>query len=128
MKKKLFLIEDNRFICEVYKDSLEKAGFLVMLAYDGEEALRRVEKERPDLILLDLALPKLNGFEVLKKIKENKNLKNIPVIILSNYDEGEDIKKGKELGAIDYLVKARFSPKEVIEKVKTYLFKSLNEN
>jgi len=119
--KKILLIEDDPFISDVYITNLRNSGFEVSLASDGKRGLELIKKEKINLILLDLLLPKIDGFAVLKKIKKEPSSKNIPVIILTNLGEKEDIEKGKKLGAIDYLVKISFTPKEVIEKINTYL-------
>ncbi len=120
-KHKILLIEDDKFICDVYKDGLKMGGFKVIIAYDGKEGIKKIKSEKPDLILLDLVVPLINGFEILEKIKIDKKFKKIPVIILSNLGEEKDIRKGMSLGAVDYLVKVNFSIKEVIEKVKLHL-------
>jgi CheY-like chemotaxis protein len=88
---------------------------------DGEEALKRLETEKPDLVLLDLILPGIDGFEVLAKIKQDPSLTSIPVIILSNLGQKEDVDRGLKLGATDYLIKAYFTPKEIVEKVRGVL-------
>jgi len=119
--KKILLIEDDPFISDVYITNLRNGGFEVSLASDGKRGLELIKKEKINLILLDLLLPKIDGFAVLKKIKKEPSSKNIPVIILTNLGEKGDIEKGKKLGAIDYLVKINFTPKEVIEKINTYL-------
>jgi DNA-binding response OmpR family regulator len=123
-KTKILLIEDDKFICDAYKDGLEAADFEVILAYDGIEGMEKIKSEKPDLILLDLILPKKHGFKLLEEIKKDEKFKNIPVVILSNVDEEADVKKGIEMGAVDYLIKANFSIKEVIEKVKSHLKES----
>ena len=119
--KKILLIEDDPFISDVYITNLKNSGFEVLLASDGESGLNLAKQEKFDLILLDLLLPKIDGFEILKNIKGETTLKNVPVIILTNLGEKENIEKGKRLGAVDYLVKINFTPKEVIEKLNTYL-------
>jgi len=119
--KKILLIEDDPFIADVYITNLNNSGFKVSLATDGEKGLNLIKQEKFNLILLDLLLPKINGFEVLKNIKKDPSLKNVPVIALTNLEEEENIKKAKELGAIDYLTKINFTPKEIIEKINIYL-------
>jgi len=119
--KKILLIEDDPFISDVYITNLRNNGFEVALASDGKKGLELIKKGKFNLILLDLLLPKVDGFTLLEKIKKEMSSKNIPVIILTNLGEKGDIEKGKRLGATDYLVKINFTPKEVIEKVKTYL-------
>ena len=121
---KVLVVEDDMFLAKILSTKLEKEGFSVVLAFDGEEALNKLKKEIPDLILLDLILPKKNGFEVLEEIKLDDKLNKIPVIILSNLGQQSDVVKGKELGAVDYLIKANFSLDEVISKIKEHLIKA----
>ncbi|MBL7141861.1 response regulator [Patescibacteria group bacterium] len=121
-KKKILLVEDDKFICRICKNCLERSGFEVITA-EGVEAIEKMKKQKPDLVLLDLVMPDKNGFEVLGEIKMDSELKKIPVIILPNLGQNSDIKKGRELGAVDYLIKTDFKTKEVIEKVKFYLAK-----
>jgi len=115
------LAEDDKFISRAYNDGLTKAGFIVILAYDGVEAVDLADREKPDIILLDLIMPRKNGFEVLSVLKADAGTKDIPVIILSNLGQETDIQKCKDLGAVDYLIKSNFSLKEVINKIKKYL-------
>ncbi len=121
--RKILLAEDDKFISRAYKDGMERAGFEIIIALDGAEAIKKIKSENPDLILLDLIMPEKNGFEVLEEIKMDDELKNIPVVILSNLGQDSDIEKGKALGAADYLIKSNLSMKEVIEKVKFHLAK-----
>lgn len=121
MAKKILLIEDDPFISDIYITNLRNSGFEVSLASDGESGMAQIKKGGIDLILLDLLLPKIDGFEILKKMKEESSLKKIPVIILTNLGEKENIEKGLKLGAVDYLIKVNFSPREVIEKIKEHL-------
>ncbi len=120
---KILVVEDDKFLRELINRKLQSENFETVLAIDGEVALELVEKEKPDIILLDLILPGINGFEVLTKIKENDKVKEIPVIILSNLGQKDDIEKGMGLGANDYLVKAHFTPNEIIEKINQTLSK-----
>jgi len=120
---KILLAEDDKFLVRAYKDGIARAGFEVIVAHDGKEAMDKLKSEKPDLLLLDLVMPIKNGFEVLEEMKMDDGFKNIPVIILSNLGQDTDIAKGKKLGAIDYLIKSNFSMKEVIEKVKFHLTK-----
>jgi len=122
-KYKIVLVEDDAYIARAYKAGLEYAGFEVMVASDGAEGLKKIRSEKPDMILLDLVMPVKNGFEVLEELRMEDGLRNIPVIILSNLGQDSDVTKGKELGAVDYMVKTDWSMKEVIEKVKFYLAK-----
>ncbi len=120
-KPKILLAEDDKFISLAYQDGFKRAGFEVIVAYDGVDALDKLKSKKPDLILLDVIMPQKNGFEVLEEIKNNPELKNIPVIILSNLGQDTDIQKGRELGAVDYLIKSNFSMNKVIEKIRKYL-------
>ncbi|TSC75869.1 MAG: two-component system, OmpR family, phosphate regulon response regulator PhoB [Parcubacteria group bacterium Gr01-1014_30] len=119
--KKILIIEDDKFLRELIARKLEKEGYETPQAVDGEEGFKKVVSEKPDLVLLDLILPGIDGFELLSKIKNDDQLSRIPVIILSNLGQREDVDKGLSLGAIDYLIKAHFTPAEIIEKVKKVL-------
>lgn len=120
-KKKILLVEDDTFILEMYATKLLNFGYEVLTAVDGEEALKIVKEKHPDFILLDLVLPSVNGFEVLKIVKKNPKTKSIPVILLTNLGERQDVEQGLKLGADDYLIKAHFTPSEVIEKIQNLL-------
>src|SRR3989339_934728 len=120
-KIKIILAEDDKFISRAYEDGLERAGFIVIQATDGEQAMEKTKQEVPDIILLDLIMPVKNCFEVLKGVKADEATKNIPIIILSNLGQDSDIEKGRELGAADYMIKSNFSMNEVIEKIKGHL-------
>ena len=104
---------------------LEKEGFEVFLAQDGNEGIEQAKKNIPDLILLDIILPGIDGFDVLKTLKNESSTKAIPIVLLSNLGQKEDIDKGSALGATDYLIKAHFSPQEIVDKVKEILKISL---
>lgn len=120
---KILIAEDEEALSEVIKEEFKTAGFDVKIAKNGEEALDMAKKIRPDAMLLDLIMPKKNGLDVLKELKEDANLKDMPIIILSNLADDENIKKGLSLGAVDYFVKTQHSVYEVIEKVQKYLQK-----
>ncbi|RJO59355.1 response regulator [Candidatus Parcubacteria bacterium] len=117
-KKTILLVEDDTFLAGMYVTKLELEGFRVLLASDGEQAVILAKKEIPNLLLLDIVLPKKSGFEVLQELKANGATKNIPVILLTNLGQKEDVQKGFKLGAKDYLIKAHFMPSEVVAKVK----------
>ncbi len=122
--EKILIIEDDKFLRDLLIKKLNDVGYIVVYAVDGEEGLKKSREEKPDLILLDLILPGLNGFEVLKQIKADPSeIKNIPVIILSNLGQSDDIEKGKGLGAEDFLIKAHYTLSEIIEKVQQTLAK-----
>lgn len=120
---KILLAEDDKFISRAYQDGFKRAGFEVILAFNGNEALDKAREESPDLILLDLVMPSKNGFETLGDLKMDKDLKKIPVIVLSNLGQDSDIERAEELGAIDYMIKADFSMQEVVDKIKEYVVK-----
>lgn len=120
-KIKILLIEDDSFLLSMYTTKFELENFEVVASEDGEKGIKMAAKEKPDIILLDIILPKKDGFEVLKEIKSNEELKNIPVILLTNLSQKSDIDKGLNLGAVDYLIKAHFMPSEVVEKIKKIL-------
>lgn len=117
---KILMIEDDRFFRKIYRDKLTRAGFEFSEATNGVEGLNKVISEKPDVVLLDLILPQKNGFDVLIEIRNNKELKNIPVIILSNLSQKSDIELGFSLGAQEYLVKSEVSLSEVVSKVKEW--------
>lgn len=121
MPKKILIVEDDRFLRELIKRKLIGEGFEVSEAVDGEEGIKKIKEEKPDLVLLDLILPGIDGFEVLNRAKEDEGVKNIPIVILSNLGQREEIERGLKLGAIDYMVKAHFTPGEIIEKIKAIL-------
>jgi len=121
MAKKIVLIEDDEILSKVIYEDLQEAGYKVYRAFDGDEGLKMVKSEKPDMIILDLVLPKKDGFEVLKEIKKDNETKDIPVIIVSNLGQDVEIKRGMDLGAIDYLIKSSFSMETVINKIKKYL-------
>lgn len=121
MKKKILLVEGDVFYSKIFQEGLEKEGFDIKTAMDGEEALRALKKDTPDLILLDLIMPVKNGFEFLEEMKAEDKFKAVPVIILTVLGQDADKEKGMELGAVDYLVKTEQTMDTVVEKVKKYI-------
>jgi CheY-like chemotaxis protein len=119
--KKILFIEDESALQKTLSDYLKKEGYEVVSALDGETGLKLAKNQKPDLILLDLILPKMDGFEVLEKLTQDPETKDIPVIILTNLERMEDIERALELGAKTYLVKANYTLQEVTEKVKKAL-------
>lgn len=115
---KVLVVEDDKFLIKAYAAKLKKEGFDTILASNGEDGLRIAAEEKPDIILLDLVMPKKDGFDVLYDLKQNKKLKNIPVVVLSNLGQPEDIEKAKKMGAKDYLVKSNISMKDIVDKIK----------
>lgn len=121
--EKILLIEDDKFLSHIMAKKLKMEGFEVTVAIDGEEALRAAREEKPRLVLLDLVLPGMDGFEVLKLFKKDPLLKDIPVFILSNLGQQDDVKKGFELGADGFLVKAQLEISQIVKKIKDILEK-----
>lgn len=119
--KRILFIEDESALQKTFGEILKREGYEMISALDGEIGLRLAKEKKPDLILLDLILPRVNGFEVLKEIKSDENTKQIPIIVLTNLEGAEDTDKAIELGATTYLVKANYSLEEVITKIKKTL-------
>jgi len=120
-KKTILIIEDEADFRTIYQDMLESGNFNVLTAADGEAGLDMALSQKPDLVLLDLNLPKLHGFEALKGIRENKLTSGLPVIILTVQGSDKDIKKGADLGATDYLIKGLYTPVETLRKINSVL-------
>ncbi|MEK7150810.1 MAG: response regulator [Patescibacteria group bacterium] len=120
---KILLIEDDKFLIKLYSEKLVREGFEVSMAISGEEGLKKIERERPDLILLDIILPQKNGFDILSEVKLNPNTNSIPVIMLTNLGQDADIKTGMDLGAADYLIKTDFSINDLPERIRAVLAK-----
>jgi DNA-binding response OmpR family regulator len=120
-KKKILLVEDDKFLSEMYATKLTGSGFDVETAFDGQEALVKANAQKPNLILLDVVLPKMDGFEFLQLLKKEAAIADTPVIILTNLGQKEEVEKGLKLGAKDYIIKAHFTPTEVVAKVKKLL-------
>lgn len=114
----VLIIEDDIFLADLYRTKFELEGFAVYLAYDGEKGWEIAKKKNPDIILLDLILPKMGGFAVLENLKNDKKLKSIPVVLLTNLSQKADVSRGLKMGADDYLIKAHFMPSEVVAKIK----------
>jgi len=120
---KILLVEDDRLLAEAYKDGIERAGFGVVVANDGEEGLKMLESEKPDLVLLDLIMPVKNGYEFLKQVKFGIKFKEMPVIVLTVLNDEKDIEEAKKLGADDYIVKSATSLEDSITKITLHLSK-----
>ncbi|SRR6056297_2581738 len=116
---KILIVEDERPLADLLASKLKKEGYEVDNAFDGEEGYEKIKKWDPDLILLDIIMPKMDGYEVMEKINEEK--KEIPVIVISNSGQPVEIEKTKKLGAVDHLIKTEFSPTDVLDKVNNYL-------
>lgn len=120
-KKHILLVEDDNFLANIYKTKFEMEGFKVSVAENGELGLKDAVKKQPDIILLDILLPKMDGFTVLEHLKDEEVTKNIPVVLLTNLGQKDDVEKGLKLGAVDYLIKAHFKPSETVEKIRKIL-------
>ncbi len=122
-QKKLLLVEDDSFILDIYDVKLSEAGYDVTLASNGREAVKQLKEHQliPDLILLDIVMPYMDGFDVLKVLKENDVWKEIPIIMLTNLSQKDDIERAVQMGANDYLIKSHFTPSEVLTKIQKYI-------
>lgn len=120
-KTSVIIVEDEKMLADMYATKFTMEGFEAQKANDGQSGFDLVKQVKPDIVLLDIIMPKIDGFGVLKMIKDDSELKDIPVILLTNLGQDEDIKKGKQLGAADYFVKANHTPAEVVQKVKQVL-------
>lgn len=118
MAKNILLVEDDEMLNAMYTQKFIKEGYAVLSAFNGAEGIEMAQEHHPDIILLDIIMPKMDGFTALKKLKKGDETKELPVILLTNLGQEEDIRKGKELGAQDYFIKANHTPQEVVEKVK----------
>lgn len=121
MSQTILVVEDTELLRRMYSDKLVQEGFRVLPASDGLEALSLLRSETPDLILLDLIMPKMSGLEVIEVVKKDPRLKDIPVLILSNLGQDADMQRGIELGAVDYMIKNDSRPADVAEKIKLVL-------
>lgn len=119
--KTIFLVEDDPFLIDIYSTKFKKEGFQVEVIQNGEKALERIKEKIPDVLILDLVLPSLNGWEILHEIQrmklENKNLEKMKIVILSNLGQKEDVEKGLQLGASKYLIKVFYTPDEVVKEI-----------
>ena len=120
-KKKILILEDDKFLLKAYEIKFKQSDFDVILATDGISGFELVEKEKPSLIILDLMLPRMNGFEFLKKIKSDEKLKNIPVIVISVLGQKVDQERAIKLGAEKYFIKTDYTLEEIIKNLKNIL-------
>lgn len=119
--KKILLIEDEEIMIDLLQRKLTKEGYNVSIARDGEEGLKLMKEIKPDLILLDIIMPKMGGFEVMTEMAKDKELKKIPIIVISNSGQPVELDRAQELGAKDWLIKTEFDPEEVMNKIKKIL-------
>ena len=118
---KILVVEDEKKLLEMYVARLEKAGYDVVGVLTGQEGLEKAQQEKPDLIVLDILMPGLTGYDVLKKLKVNSRTKDIKVLVFSNLGQDEEIKKGLDLGANDYIIKTNYTPKDLLDKIEKIL-------
>ncbi len=119
--KNVLLIEDEPLLGTLLKQRLEKEGFKVFLARDGDEGLQYLKNNTLDLVLLDIILPKISGFELLEKVQSDPQIQKVPIVIISNLGQETDLEKGQSLGAVGYFVKARISMEELVDHIKEFL-------
>lgn len=119
--KKVLVIEDDEFLANAYRVKLTKAGFDIQITGDGEAALAALESFVPDIVLLDLVIPKKDGFAVLEELRSNEKWKHLPVIIASNLGQKEDIERGLKLGANDFVIKSEYSLDDVVKKINGFI-------
>jgi len=123
--KKLIIIEDEETLLNLLEKKLNQEGYEVDIARDGKEGLEKIRRNKPDLILLDIVMPKMGGFEVMETLRKDEELKKIPIIIISNSGQPVELDRAKELGVVDWLIKTDFDPQEVVDKVKKQFNKEL---
>ena len=121
MPKKILLIEDEKLIIELLQKKLADEGYDVYIAADGEEGVKKIKEIKPDLVLLDVIMPKMGGFEVMEEINRDESIRKTPVIIISNSGQPVELDRAKKLGVRDWLIKTEFDPQEVVDKIKKQL-------
>lgn len=121
MAKKILIVEDEKLLTKILEMKLGHEGYEIVNAKDGEEGLNLMRQTKPDLVLLDIILPKKNGLEVMQEMRKDSELKDMPVIVISNSGQPVELDKAKQLGALDWIIKTEFDPNEVVEKVKKFL-------
>jgi len=117
MAKKILLVEDEDLMIDLLQRKLVREKYQVLIARNGRESLEVMKKEKPDLVLLDIIMPEMGGFEVMDKMQKNSELKKIPVIVISNSGQPVELDKAQKLGAKDWLIKTQFDPQELVEKI-----------
>lgn len=118
---KILLAEDDPFLTDIYKTKFKEAGLDLKIVSDGSEVLEKTKEEKPDLVLLDIVLPQMDGWEIIKSLRSDTSLKGLKIVFLSNLGQKEEVEKGMKLGADGYLIKSNFTPSEVVNEIKKYL-------
>ena len=119
--KHILLVEDDPFLIDIYTTKLKEEGFKIDVAKNGQVALDFLKKHKPDILLLDIVLPQVDGWEILKRIKKEHKFKNLPIIVLSNLGQKQEVEKSFKLGAAKYLIKAHYTPAEIVGEIKKTL-------
>ena len=119
--KKILLVEDEPILSNLLRQRLEKENFKVIVAHDGNEAIAVLKKEKPNLVLLDIILPKISGFEVMEMMKKDPELQSAPVVVISNLGQEGDVERSQSLGAAGYFIKAQLSIEDLVSKIKGFL-------
>lgn len=119
--KKILLVEDDPFLIDIYGTKFKESGFELEIISDGSEVLDKAKEIKPDIVILDIVLPQMDGWEVLRGLKAEESLKDLKIIILSNLGQKEEVEKGITMGATSYLIKAHYTPSEVVEEIKKHL-------
>src|SRR3990167_8935003 len=127
-KAKILVVEDEEILLTALREELENGGYEVGGAVDGQEGLEKVKSFKPDLVLLDLVMPRMDGMEMLRKLKEASDTRDVPVVILTNLSDYERISEALSLGAMDYLVKANYKLEDLLDKVKTVIARKEGQN
>ena len=120
-KKKIMIVEDEKILADMYKDKLSRSGFDVECAFNAEDGFNMIKKAKPDLVLLDILLPRENGISLLSKIRKEKDISSVPVIAFSNYDDQGTKEEAKNFGAKEYLIKTNYNPQEILDIINKYI-------
>jgi CheY-like chemotaxis protein len=119
--KSILLVEDDLFVIDIYKTKFKEVGFDIDIAENGEEALSKLKEKKPALLILDIVLPNIDGWDLLRKIRNEPNLQDLKVVVLSNLSSKGEVEKGSELGVIKYFIKANFTPSEIVNEIQKIL-------
>ncbi len=120
-KKKVIFVEDDAFLSQIFTKALDLAGYDVISVSSGEECLKIAEREKPDLFLLDIILPHMDGYELMEELQKNENLRQLPILVITNLSNKEDVDKTKAMGVAGYLIKAHTLPEDVVAKIQSIL-------
>lgn len=121
MQKRIILVEDDQFLANIYTAKLKEAGFEVEVVGDGNSVIARIKEKKPDLLLLDIILPHLDGWEVIKQVKKTEELSDLKIVILSSLGQKNEVEKGLKLGAVKYFIRSHYTPAEIVEEIKKIL-------